>query len=293
MAELGEETLHFDQARGGAGWERLDGVIHEPAELLHRSGGVGRANVFAAEFGEEGAGFAPVFDPEAHLLAFVHTFILSDGDNWSMQDMKVWGRPDGTLEKKTRRAVYLVAADQYGRVSAVKGTGGHLFLPGGAIEEGETPEQALAREVKEELGRTVELRALVGKGVQHFVYAGASWEMEVTFFSGVLGTEVKGRPQHPLVYAEAGEFVHESMQWAAREVGMARRAVSGRRMAGRGVGAKRADGRISRTGKPTVKKKAHPKPLAKNQSRSQGRNAKPNVERNSERKSLPPKRKSE
>lgn len=135
-----------------------------------------------------------------------------------MSERMIWGRADKSLPTKTRQAAYLVMPDRFGRVSAVKGTGGHLFLPGGGIEEGETAEVALRREVMEELGRNVALSARVAEGTQYFVYAGHSWQMEVTIFSGELGEQVRKTHQHPLIWAEPGELVHECMQWAAAQV---------------------------------------------------------------------------
>src|SRR5271163_2240713 len=81
-------------------------------------------------------------------------------------------------------------------------------FPGGKIEEGETPEAALARELLEELSATLEKCAELGR-VRH-KYPGMSEELEIRFYaSSIKEGEITPNEFEQIVWAlpkELGNF---------------------------------------------------------------------------------------
>jgi 8-oxo-dGTP pyrophosphatase MutT (NUDIX family)/L-amino acid N-acyltransferase YncA len=65
-----------------------------------------------------------------------------------------------------RPGAYAIVMDK-GRIAVIRGRGGECYLPGGGIEEGETVEVALARELLEECGWTIRGVTKVGDALQY------------------------------------------------------------------------------------------------------------------------------
>jgi 8-oxo-dGTP pyrophosphatase MutT (NUDIX family) len=95
-----------------------------------------------------------------------------------------------------------------------------LWLPGGGALPGESPEQTVAREVREELGRAAHLLGKLGEAVQHFHAAsdGCWYEMTAVFFRAELVGEPLGEGEHELLWLDAasasGDFFHACHAWA-------------------------------------------------------------------------------
>lgn len=119
---------------------------------------------------------------------------------------------------RARQAAYAVILDRRGRIACVR-TGGDHFLPGGGLAAGESPIQALGRELGEECAREALVLGEIGRATQFFTTrSGEAIELSATFFRASFGSELPGSPQHELVWLPAAEaravMFHESHRWA-------------------------------------------------------------------------------
>src|SRR5205085_10144430 len=99
--------------------------------------------------------------------------------------------PERAAQKRLVPCVGAIARDDEGRLLVIRrahSPGAGLWsIPGGRIDPGETPEQALVREVQEETGLEVSVGRLLGtveRDAGESVYAIADYECE--FVSGTL-----------------------------------------------------------------------------------------------------------
>lgn len=130
------------------------------------------------------------------------------------ESIPVFGVADESLPRIVRKCAYVIAGGSAGRIATVRDSG-KLFLPGGGIETGETPAQALHREVLEELGSEVVLREPVAAAVQHFVLENKSYEVHATFFLGEIGERTRQSCEHDLVWSQPDQLFHPYQAWAA------------------------------------------------------------------------------
>ena len=136
-----------------------------------------------------------------------------------MSSPRRFGRAENSA-RRSRPSVYGVVRDNAACVAIVEAPDG-VFLPGGGIESGESPEQALVREAVEECGWAVSVGALLGQAIQYT----AEFEKQCSFFAMTL-VETVGSPSEPghrPLWVPDGEacarLSHESHQWAIQEFG--------------------------------------------------------------------------
>ena len=99
-----------------------------------------------------------------------------------------------------------------------------IFLPGGGLEDGESPEEAVAREALEECGLVVRVGACVSRLVQFVVTAeGHGVGKRCAFFDARIERENRAAmlPGHETLWlgpARAAQILkHESQMWAVRD----------------------------------------------------------------------------
>jgi len=117
-----------------------------------------------------------------------------------------------------RPCAYGLVMDNAGRIAVARSRDG-VFLPGGGIEAGETPETALEREAIEECGWTIRVGACIALATQ----LTPSFEKPSTFFAiDVLHSTGAGlEPGHETLWLHPDEaaatLMHESHAWAVQQ----------------------------------------------------------------------------
>jgi len=123
-----------------------------------------------------------------------------------------------------RPSAYGLLADPGGRVAIVRSADG-IYLPGGGIEAGESPEDAIRREALEECGFAVRIGSWTARAVQ-FAYSAsekAHYEKRSTFIEcSIEGTDrSRLHPDHEVLWVDpesgARLLTHPSHGWAVRE----------------------------------------------------------------------------
>jgi 8-oxo-dGTP pyrophosphatase MutT (NUDIX family) len=128
-----------------------------------------------------------------------------------------------------RRAAYGVILGENGTVAVVRGPSGRFWLPGGGSLPGESAEETLVREVREELGRGVRQIHRIGEATQFF-YAATDdrhYQMAATFLRADFAEELNTGAEHelcwlPLAQADTA-FFHECHDWAVKQVASSNR----------------------------------------------------------------------
>jgi 8-oxo-dGTP pyrophosphatase MutT (NUDIX family) len=119
-----------------------------------------------------------------------------------------------------RPAAYAVVKDVAGRVAAVQGNKGY-FLPGGGALPGETPDETISREVREELARNVQLIGEIGQASQYFFADERHYRMQAVFYAAEFVGEATGVGEHQLLWLEPCEFdggvYHPCHAWAVAQ----------------------------------------------------------------------------
>jgi (d)CTP diphosphatase len=94
---------------------------------------------------------------------------------------------------------YALIRDADARVLLVQAESGRFYLPGGRVEAGETPPEALAREVEEECGWSARIGASMGERIQSIL--GGTIRLRATFWRAELVAEVQGAAEHRMIWA--------------------------------------------------------------------------------------------
>jgi 8-oxo-dGTP pyrophosphatase MutT (NUDIX family) len=133
----------------------------------------------------------------------------------------IFGSPEPGVRHMERLAAYVVINNE-GKVALVKDRR-KLFLPGGGSLSGETPEETVVREVREELARNVRLIRRMGEAIQYFYSTtdDRHYRMVATFFKGELSEASVGTGEHELHWLSVQEAeracFHACHAWAVRQ----------------------------------------------------------------------------
>lgn len=128
--------------------------------------------------------------------------------------MIAFGEPEPGARE--RQGSYAVIQDGVNRLLVVRGRRG-LFLPGGGVDPGETPLQALHRELHEECGLEGLAPRFLGEALQHYRVEGQAIRMVARFWRVEAGRRLgPGEDEWCWLALRdlSGGFFHASHAWA-------------------------------------------------------------------------------
>lgn len=137
------------------------------------------------------------------------------------REAPVFGVPAEGVSYRVRPSAYALVEDGHGQIAVVRTPQG-LTLPGGGIEDGETPARAAVREALEECGLIVRAGSWATRAVQ-FSYSEsdqAYYEKWSTFLDAVVEAVAHSgiEEDHELVWVAPGTAIEtlasESHRWA-------------------------------------------------------------------------------
>lgn len=136
-----------------------------------------------------------------------------------MNNTPVFGEPPAGISCVERPAAYVCVFDGAGRVAVVL-FNGRYFLPGGGSDPGETPEETIHREIREELACEIHLVRSLGTAIQYFPADGVYYRMTASFYLGEFTSEPDGIGEHELSWVPISEieegFRHACQIWAVQ-----------------------------------------------------------------------------
>ncbi len=135
-----------------------------------------------------------------------------------------FGSSDSTLPRVARPSAYAVVDDASGRLAIVHVADG-AYLPGGGIEEGESPERAVCREAHEECGVAIKLGVWRRVAIEYVsaVAEGTHFEKRSTFLDAMVlaATGADSEPGHVVAWLPPREALTAltplSHRWAVAE----------------------------------------------------------------------------
>ena len=110
--------------------------------------------------------------------------------------MGIFGTKIKGREYRTRTGVYALMVDDQGFVVLVGRVDSDLHeLPGGGLESGESHEEGLSRELREELGWSIQVGSYLGMAVQYTTMSpsGRYYKLEGHFYTAKKLQEISGK----------------------------------------------------------------------------------------------------